>query len=88
MREDIKKVLIVDNRDFFRNTVKNLFIQLGYEIAGEASSQIEAVEKYQSLSPDYVTINITMPQLGGIEAIKKIRKIWLSYRHRTPFSGL
>jgi two-component system chemotaxis response regulator CheY len=46
----------------------------GYEIAGEASNGLEAVEKYKDLNPDLVTMDITMPTMSGIEAVREIRK--------------
>jgi len=66
------KVLIVDDALFMRNMLKDIFIRGGYEIAGEASNGVEAVEKYFELRPDIVTMDIVMPLKSGIEALQEI----------------
>lgn len=70
-----KRVLITDDAMFMRMTLKNILTQNGYEIAGEAASGREAVELYQRTNPDIVTMDITMPEMDGITALKEIRKI-------------
>ncbi len=67
-------VLIVDDASFMRLNLKNI-LQDVYEIAGEAENGKEAVEKYQDLNPDLVTMDITMPEMDGLEAIKAIKDI-------------
>jgi len=52
--------------------LKNLIEENGYEVAGEAVNGEEAVEKYKDVQPDLVTMDITMPKMDGIEAIKEI----------------
>ncbi|OPJ56004.1 response regulator [Alkalithermobacter paradoxus] len=69
------KVLIVDDATFMRNFLTDNIRQLGYEVVGEASNGKEAVEKYVELNPDLVTMDITMPKMNGIEALKEIIKI-------------
>ncbi|MDX1918665.1 MAG: response regulator [Candidatus Caenarcaniphilales bacterium] len=68
-------VLIVDDSLFMRNVLKEILSKNGYHIIGEAINGYEAIEKYQSLSPDITTMDITMPELDGIEALKKIIEI-------------
>ncbi|WP_010580527.1 response regulator [Liquorilactobacillus vini] len=70
-----KKILIVDDAVFMRIKLKDILEKNGYEVAGEAQNGKEAIEKYQSASPDLVTMDITMPEVDGIQALKKIREI-------------
>lgn len=65
-------VLIVDDASFMRMMIKNILEDGGYEIAGEARNGQEAVEKYKSINPDLVTLDITMPEKDGIQAAKEI----------------
>ena len=69
------KVLIVDDAIFMRTMIRDILEKNGFEIVGEASSGKEAIEKYQRLKPDLVTMDIVMPEMGGIEAVKSIMKI-------------
>ncbi|BCR06863.1 chemotaxis protein CheY [Desulfuromonas versatilis] len=66
------RVLIVDDALFMRNMLKEIFIDGGYEVIGEAGNGIEAVESYRRLQPDLVTMDIVMPLRSGIEALKEI----------------
>ncbi|AZO94032.1 response regulator [Iocasia frigidifontis] len=70
----MKSVLIVDDAAFMRLNLKNI-LKDEYEIAGEAQDGQEAVEMYQELQPDFVTMDITMPVMDGLEAIKAIKDI-------------
>jgi len=70
----LKKVLIVDDAAFMRLNLKNI-LKDSYEVAGEAKNGQEAVELYQELQPDIVTMDITMPVMDGLEAIKAIKNI-------------
>ena len=70
-----KKILIVDDAVYMRIKLKDILEKNGYEVAGEAQNGKEAIEKYQSASPDLVTMDITMPEVDGIQALKKIREI-------------
>ncbi len=56
-------------------TLRRLLEQNGYEVVGEAENGADAVEKYAQLRPDVVTMDITMPQMDGISAIREIMKI-------------
>lgn len=69
-----KRVLITDDALFMRVTLKNILEKNGYEIAGEAANGHESLEMYQKVKPDLVTMDITMPEMDGISAVKEIRK--------------
>jgi len=71
----LKKVLVVDDTKFMRDILKNILKKKELEIIGEASNGKEAVLKYQELKPDLVTMDIIMPEMDGIEAVKKIMQI-------------
>lgn len=66
------KVLIADDAAFMRMMLKDILSKNGYEVVGEAANGAEAVEKFKELSPDLVTMDITMPQCDGIQALKQI----------------
>lgn len=70
-----KTVLIVDDAAFMRMMLKDILTKANYEVVGEASNGQEAIEKYQELKPNFVTMDITMPIKDGIQAIKEIKKI-------------
>lgn len=69
----MKKVLIVDDAAFMRMMLKDILTKNGYEIAGEAVNGKEAAEQYEALQPDIVTMDITMPQVDGIQGLKLIK---------------
>ena len=68
-----KRVLICDDAAFMRMMIKDILTKNGYNIAGEAENGAKAVEKYAELKPDLVLMDITMPEMDGIEALKKIK---------------
>ncbi|MCX7654645.1 MAG: chemotaxis protein CheY [Fervidobacterium sp.] len=68
------KVLVVDDAAFMRMMLKDILTKAGHEVVGEAANGVEAVEKYKELKPDVVTMDITMPEMNGIDAIKEIKK--------------
>ena len=70
-----KKVLIVDDAAFMRMMIKDILTKNGYEVVGEAQDGAQAVEKYKELSPDLVTMDITMPEMDGITALKQIKQV-------------
>ena len=70
-----KRVLITDDAMFMRVTLRNILTQNGYEVAGEAANGKEAVRLYQDLKPDLVTMDITMPEMDGISALKEIKRL-------------
>jgi len=69
------KILIVDDAAFMRMMIKDILSKNGFDVVGEAANGEEAVEKYKELSPDLVTMDITMPEKDGIAALKDIKKI-------------
>ncbi|GIP55621.1 MULTISPECIES: response regulator [Paenibacillus] len=69
------KILVVDDAAFMRLMLKNILSKQGYEIVGEAENGLEAVEKYKALSPDLVTMDITMPVMEGVEAVRLIKQL-------------
>lgn len=67
------RVLIVDDAAFMRMMIKDILQKNGFEVVGEASNGIEAVNLYKKEKPDVVTMDITMPDMDGIEAVKEIK---------------
>ncbi len=67
------RILIVDDSRTSRKILKGLLESAGYEVVGEATNGLEGYESYGKLKPDLVTMDITMPVLDGIEALKKIK---------------
>ncbi len=67
------KVLVVDDAAFMRMIVKDILTKHGHEVVGEAVNGVEALDKYRELKPDLVTMDITMPEVDGITALKNIR---------------
>ncbi|MEK9198363.1 response regulator [Ureibacillus sp. 179-F W5.1 NHS] len=65
-------VLIVDDTLFMRVKVGNMLKEWGFEIVGEASNGKEAVELYKQLQPDLVIMDVTMPIMSGLDAVKEI----------------
>jgi two-component system, chemotaxis family, chemotaxis protein CheY len=61
-------VLVCDDAIFMRTMIADILTQAGYQVVGEAESGVEAVQRYQELKPDLVTMDIVMPEMGGIDA--------------------
>ncbi len=66
------KILIVDDSRTSRKFLRTMLEADQHEIIGEASNGLEGIEKYKELNPDITTMDITMPELDGIEALKQI----------------
>ncbi len=66
------RILLADDLSFMRMVQKEVLSERGYRIAGEAADGIEAVNKYRDLRPDIVILDITMPEMNGLEAMKRI----------------
>ena len=67
-------VLVCDDAIFMRTMVGDILQQAGFEVVGEAESGLQAIEKYRALKPDLVTMDIVMPDMGGIDAVREIVK--------------
>lgn len=70
--EQVPTVLVVDDTLFMRVAISNMFTEWGYEVVGNAGNGKEAVAMYRELQPDLVTMDVTMPVMTGIEAVKEI----------------
>lgn len=68
------KILIVDDAKFMRMTLSDILIRNNHEIVGEGENGREAIALYHELQPDLVTMDITMPEMSGLEAMKEIRQ--------------
>lgn len=71
----MKKVLIVDDAAFMRMSIRTMLSNHEFEIVGEAENGLMAIEKYKELQPDIVTMDITMPEMDGLQALREIKKI-------------
>lgn len=69
-----KTILLVDDAAFMRMMIKDILTKHGYQVVGEAENGARAIEKYKELVPDLVIMDITMPEVDGIQAVKEIRK--------------
>ncbi len=67
-------ILVTDDAAFMRMQLKDILTKLGHEIVGEAENGRLAVEKSAELNPDLITMDITMPEMGGVEAVREIKK--------------
>lgn len=70
-----KNILICDDAAFMRMMIKDILTKNGYNVAGEAENGLKAVEKFKEVNPDLVLMDITMPEMDGIQALKEIKKI-------------
>ncbi|MCI9377029.1 MAG: response regulator [Eubacterium sp.] len=70
-----KNILVCDDAAFMRMMIKDILTKNGYNIAGEAENGLKAVEKYNETKPDLVLMDITMPEMDGIQALKKIKEM-------------
>ncbi|MBI2401238.1 MAG: response regulator [Gemmatimonadetes bacterium] len=68
-------VLVCDDAIFMRTMISDILTQAGYEVVGEAETGAQAVERYKQLKPELVTMDIVMPDMGGIEAVREIMKL-------------
>lgn len=70
-----RRILVVDDAAFMRMMTKDILTKNGYDVIGEAENGARAIEKYKELMPDLVIMDITMPEVDGIQALKEIKKI-------------
>lgn len=69
------RVMVVDDTAFMRMMMKTILEDLGFEVIAEARNGKEAVDEYTRVKPDLVTMDITMPEMDGVEALRKIKAI-------------
>jgi two-component system chemotaxis response regulator CheY len=69
------KVMIVDDAAFMRNMLKNILIEGGFEVVCEATHGLQAIQMYAKYHPDIVTMDITMPDMNGIEAVTELVRL-------------
>ena len=67
--------MIVDDAAFMRMALKKILVHLGVDVIAEAENGLSAIQKFKEAKPDIITMDITMPEMSGIEALKEIRKI-------------
>lgn len=68
-------ILIVDDAAFMRMMIKDILVKNGYTVVGEAENGTKAIEKYKELDPDLVIMDITMPEMDGIQAVRQIKSV-------------
>jgi two-component system chemotaxis response regulator CheY len=71
----MKRLLIVDDALFMRKLIRGVAGEAGWDVAGEAANGEQALELYQQLKPELVTMDLVMPVMGGLEALRKIREL-------------
>ena len=69
------KVMVVDDAVFMRMTIKKMLEAHGHSVIGEAGNGVEAVKKYVEIKPEVVLLDITMPEMNGVEALKRIKEV-------------
>ena len=69
------RILVVDDAQFMRMMLKNILSGAGYEIVGEGENGVQAIEKFKQLNPDLVVMDMIMPEMGGIDAVREMIKI-------------
>ena len=69
-----KRVLVVDDAAFMRMMIKDILVNNGFEVVGEASNGEEAIKKYDELKPDLMTLDITMPVMDGLQCLKSLKE--------------
>jgi two-component system chemotaxis response regulator CheY len=70
-----KNIMICDDAAFMRMMIKDILTKNGYNVAAEAENGARAVEKYSEVKPDLVMMDITMPEMDGIQSLKKIKEM-------------
>ena len=70
-----KNILICDDAAFMRMMIKDILTKNGYNVVGEAENGVKAIEAYSDCNPDLVLMDITMPEMNGIDAVKAIKAL-------------
>lgn len=68
------KILVCDDSMFMRQKIKQALQDAGYEVVGEAETGVEAIARYQELAPDLVTMDVVMPEMSGVDAVREIMR--------------
>ncbi|WP_453996750.1 response regulator [Bacillus nitroreducens] len=68
------RILVVDDAKFMRLTLTDILVKADHEVVSEAENGLEAIRKYKETKPDLVTMDITMPEMNGIDAVKMIKE--------------
>ncbi|HBV86004.1 response regulator [Desulfosporosinus sp.] len=68
-------IMIVDDAAFMRMMLKDILLKNGFNVVGEAENGVMAVEKYKELQPNLTIMDITMPEMDGLQSVKEIRKL-------------
>lgn len=74
------RILIVDDAAFMRMMIRDILVKNGFEVVGEAQDGSQAIEKFKELRPDLITMDITMPEMDGIAALKEIKRLILTQK--------
>ena len=69
------RILVVDDAQFMRMMLKNILSGAGHDVVGEGENGVQAIEKYKELNPDLVIMDMIMPEMGGIDAVREIVKL-------------
>lgn len=69
----MKRLLVVDDAQFMRKMICGVAAEAGWEVVGEAGNGLEAIAQYDRLRPDLVTMDLVMPEMGGLDALREIR---------------
>jgi two-component system, chemotaxis family, chemotaxis protein CheY len=69
----VARILVVDDAAFMRTVLKKILTEAGHEVVSEATDGVDAIVKYAECRPDLVTMDITMPKMDGVQALKAIR---------------
>jgi two-component system chemotaxis response regulator CheY len=70
-----KRILLVDDASFMRMMLKDILVKNSYDISGEASDGLMAIEKYIETKPDVVIMDITMPNMDGLQTLVELKKL-------------
>lgn len=74
-RDDMAKVLVVDDAAFMCLTIKQMLERNGHTMIGQASTGVEAIKQFTELKPELILMDITMPEMNGVEALERIKAI-------------